>query len=40
MMGGDSVLLQRKNRVGGVLAVLSVVAFLGALWMVFGYAPR
>jgi len=33
-------MLQRKNRVGGVLAVLSVVAFLGALWMVFGYAPR
>jgi heme exporter protein C len=33
-------MLQRKNRVGVVLAVLSVVAFLGALWMVFGYAPR
>ena len=30
----------RKNRVGGVLAVLSVIAFPGALWMVFGYAPR
>ncbi len=40
MMVGDSVMLQRKNRVGVVLAVLSVVAFLGALWMVFGYAPR
>ena len=33
-------MLQRRNRVGVVLAVLSVVAFLGALWMVFGYAPR
>jgi len=33
-------MLQRKNRVGVVLAVLSVIAFLGALWMVFGYAPR
>ena len=39
-MGGISVMLQRKNRVGIVLAVLSVAAFLGALWMVFGYAPR
>lgn len=33
-------MLQRKSRVGVVLAVLSVVAFLGALWMVFFYAPR
>ncbi|MCJ7549532.1 MAG: cytochrome c biogenesis protein [Anaerolineae bacterium] len=33
-------MLQRKNRVGIVLAVLSVVAFLGALSMVFGYAPQ
>jgi heme exporter protein C len=33
-------MLERKNRVGVVLAVLSVAAFLGALWMVFGYAPR
>ena len=33
-------MLQRRNRVGVVLVVLSVVAFLGALWMVFGYAPR
>ena len=40
MTEGDSVMLQRRNRVGVVLAVLSVVAFLGALWMVFGYAPR
>jgi len=40
MMRGDSEMLQPKNRVGVVLAVLSVVAFLGALWMVFGYAPR
>jgi heme exporter protein C len=40
MTEGGSVMLQRRNRVGVVLAVLSVVAFLGALWMVFGYAPR
>ncbi|MCD6285851.1 MAG: cytochrome c biogenesis protein CcsA [Anaerolineae bacterium] len=33
-------MLRRKNRVGVVLTVLSVAAFLGALWMVFGYAPR
>jgi len=33
-------MVQRQNRVGVLLAVLSVVAFLGALWMVFGYAPR
>ena len=40
MIGRESVMLQRKNRVGIVLAVFSVVAFLGALWMVFDYAPR
>lgn len=39
-MEGNGVMLQRKSRVGVVLAVFSVVAFLGALWMVFAYAPR
>ncbi len=33
-------MLQHRNRVGLALAVLSVIAFLGAMWMVFGYAPR
>jgi heme exporter protein C len=32
--------MQRQRILDGVLIALSVVVYLGALWMVFGYAPR
>lgn len=39
-MAETSVALQRRDGLGLVLAILSAVSFLGALWMVFAYAPR
>ena len=39
-MTATSVTLRRRDGVGIALAGLSAVSFLGALWMVFRYAPR
>ncbi len=39
-MASGTMILGGKRWVGGVLAILSASAFLGAMWMVFGYAPR
>ena len=39
-MAGTSVAWRRRDGLGLVLAILSAVLFLGALWMVFAYAPR
>lgn len=39
-MAETSVALRRRDGLGLVLAILSAVSFLGALCMVFAYAPR
>jgi heme exporter protein C len=39
-MASGTLTGRRQRAAGAALAALSVVAFLGAMWMVFGYAPR